>query len=163
VSVAALVSLGACHEKPVPLTPNLTVEFHCARVPASGAILAFMASHGFSATDVESGRERNGKHFFPLQIDGIDSRREILEVIGLREPPSYGNAINYRLTILSPPPTAHDPKLQAQAQDFLEIGLGCRIASIANGTNTDASTRQFNLVYDEVRRRLTRQGAQPPR
>jgi hypothetical protein len=162
-SAGALVLLGACHEKPVALTPDLKVEFHCAQVPPSAAILSFMTAHGFSGADVEAEREAKGKHFFPLQIDGVDSHRSIFEVIGLKEPPSYGSKVDYRLTILSAPPTTHDPKLESQAQDFLESGLGCRIASIENGTNTDASARQFDLVYDEVERRLDRQDTKPPR
>lgn len=163
VSAGALVLLGACHEKPVPLTPDLKVEFHCAQVPPSGAILSFMSAHGFSGADLEAAREKSGKHFFPLQVDGVDAHRSIFEVIGLKEPPSYGSKVDYRLTILSAPPTTHDPKLESQAQDFLETGLGCRIASIENGTNNDASTRQFDLVYDEVERRLNRQDAKAPR
>jgi hypothetical protein len=162
VSAGALTLLGACHEKPVPLTPDLKVEFHCAQVPPSAAILSFMTTHGFTGTDVEAARERKGKHFFPLQVDGVDSHRAIFEVIGLKEPPSYGSKVDYRLTILSAPPTTHDPKLESEAQDFLEGGLGCRIASIENGTNNDASTQQFDLVYDEVEHRLNRQDAKPP-
>jgi hypothetical protein len=159
---AALALLGGCHEQPSPLTPDLTVEFQCAQTPSPDAIASFMGSHGFAAADTESSRRKRGKAFFPLQVDGIDQRHKIFEVIGLKEPPSYGHAVHYRLTILSPPPTSHDPKLESAAQDFLETALGCRIASIANGTNKDASTRQFDLVYDEVLRRLNRDGIKAP-
>jgi hypothetical protein len=152
VGLAAFVS--ACHEKPAPLTPDLTVAFQCAGVPSGPAIEAFMQAHGFHVFDAESARRKKGKVFFPLQIDGLDAHRVMLEVIGLKEPVERGGAVRYKFTILSPPPTQHDTQLESDAVAFLKRASACNVESVDRGMNDSASQAQFDLVFDAVKRRI---------
>jgi hypothetical protein len=113
-----------------------------------------MIAHGFSAADIEAARRAKGKTFFPVQVEGFDRRDTVFEVIGLKEPPSFGHAINYRLTILSAPPTHHDPKLESDAQAFVQTQLDCHVLSRESGDNDDASSRPFAHFLDIVKKRI---------
>jgi len=148
-----LVSLGGCHEKPTPLTPDLKIDFHCARVPSPDVARSYFASQYFTVADTEASRRTKGKHFFPFQVEGYNPRHVVVEVIGLREPPSLGHAINYRLTILSPPPTSHDRGLEYAAKQLVPI-LGCKVGSIETGENDDASSKQFARFFQVVKERV---------
>jgi hypothetical protein len=152
IGLSAFVS--ACHEKSAPLTPDLTIDFQCARAPSEPAVEAFMQTHGFHAFDAESARRKTGRVFFPLQIDGLDEHRVMLEVIGLKEPVERGGAVHYKFTILSPPPTQHDSRLESDALAFLKGASACNVESVETGTNDSPSRAQFELVFDTVKRRI---------
>lgn len=152
--LVATLALSACHEKPSPLTPDLRIEFRCARPPSPNVVTSFMAAHGFYAADVETPRRAKGKKFFPIQVEGFNEKSMVIEMIGLKEPPSLGHAINYRLSILSRPPTNRDPELESDARTFVQTQLGCSVLSAETGNNDDASSGQFAHYFDVVKKRV---------
>ncbi len=114
----------------------------------------FLSSRGFSSFNEEKARRRVGKTFFPLQIDAYDRRRVMVEVIGLRKPSSYGNGVNYRLTITSPPPTLHDRALEDAAVDLVRDALRCEIHAVGRFENGADSVALFNAVFADEQRRM---------
>lgn len=139
--------LGACHERPAPLSADLTVDFHCSVAPRASRIVRYLQSRRFMAVDQETPRGREGVHYFPLQIDAYDSHRVVVGFVGLSEPPSRSAGINYQLTVLGPPPTHHDVQLQRDLVAFVRNALRCSIARIQSSENSIQSSAQFNRFF----------------
>ena len=152
--VSALVLLcSACHEKTRALSPDYAIDFGCGRRPQVLAVETFMQNHGFKFFDEEGAREKRGHSFFVLQVDGRDPRRVMLNVIGLRQPPSYGGGVAYKLTITGPPPSQHDARLEQDSRSFVSKTLECQIWSAERYDNGPESAGMFESVYgDELRR-----------
>ena len=153
LACAAIVVAG-CHEKPAVLAPDIKVEFGCATNPSPATVAAFLSRHGFAWSDEEQARRRQGKTFFPLQIDAVDRHRVIIEVIGLRKPRSYGSGIDYRLTITSPPPTRHDDRLESSAVGFVRETLRCEVHDVGRYENDADSSALFDSVLTDLNRRM---------
>jgi hypothetical protein len=146
--------LAACHEKTAVLAPDLAVDFGCAANPKPKTVEAFLSAHGFSSVDEEETRRKQGKTFFPLQIDAYDRRRVMIEVIGLRKPKSYGSGVDYRLTITSPPPTRHDNVLEDDAVKLVRDTLRCQLHMVSRFENGADSVRLFDAVFEDEQRRM---------
>ena len=145
--------LAACDERPRVLAPDFAIDFRCKAVPNAETVEGFFRRHGFRAFDEEGPREKRGHHFFVLEVDGYDPRRRMFEVIGLRQPASYGSGVLYRLTITSPPPTHQDGRIEKDARNFAERTLHCRVTSASHFENGSESTELFRSVFQQVLRR----------
>jgi hypothetical protein len=147
--------IGGCNERSATIAPDLQIDFTCgSSPPAESAIVDFLHRQGFTAFDEEVARRRREAGFFPLQIDGYNSRQWMLDFIGLQEPPSRGRGINYRLTIMSPPPTVHHDALERAALEFVRESLHCRIQSASTYDNGLESSAMFARVFAEEQRRI---------
>ena len=153
-ALVCVVMLAACREKAAVLAPDLTVDFGCAANPRPEVIRTFLSAHGFTSFDEERARRREGKTFFAFQIDASDRRRVMIEVIGLRKPESYGSGVDYRLTVTSPPPTAHDHALEDDAVHLVRHTLRCQVHAVNRFENGPDSTTLFNAVFDDLQRRM---------
>jgi hypothetical protein len=137
------------------LAPDLEIDFACRARPSEAMIENFLQGHGFSSFNEERARRRHERGFFPLQIDGYDSARRMLDVIGLKQPPSFGGHVNYRLTLTSPPPTRHDATLEHAAVDLVHGELGCVVNSVRTFENDADSASMFDRVYAEEQSRIS--------
>jgi hypothetical protein len=145
---------AACSERPQAIAPDYEIDFSCSSTPQESIIEAFASRHGFRSFDEEGARRRTGRAFFPLEIDAFDVQRRMLDVIGLREPPSRGSVVHYRLTVLSPPPTVHDEALEHAALSLVREGLQCRIDSARANDNDSRAAAMFEGIFREEQRRI---------
>jgi hypothetical protein len=152
--VMAIFALAGCRPHPQAIAPDFEVDFSCRSGPQELVIEAFARRHGFRAFNEEEARRRAGHSFFPLEIDAFDIQRRMLDVIGLREPPSRGGAVHYRLTILSPPPTVHDQALEHAGLGLVRDGLRCRVDSARANDNGSEATAMFEGIFRDEQRRI---------
>ncbi len=155
IGIAALAILVvACHQRPEAIAPDAEIDFSCGNAPDENAIETFLTAQGFTHFNEERARRGREKGFFPLQIDGYNSRRWMLDLVGLKVPPSHGGRVNYRLTITSPPPTRHDAALERAAERFVRATLECRVQSLRMHDNGADSISMFDHVFAEEQRRI---------
>jgi hypothetical protein len=153
---AGLLALlaAACNQHAQMIAPDFEVDFSCHGQPEESVIEGFAAAQGFRPFNEEHARRKREQGFFPLEIDSYDTRKRMLDVIGLREPPSRGNTVHYRLTILGPPPTVHDHLLESAALGFVRNGLRCQIQTIGTNDNDREASRLFDRIFTDQQRRI---------
>lgn len=150
----ALFVVAACNERPQVLAPDEEVDFSCRGAPSERAIENFLRRNGFVAFDEERARREREREFFPLEIDGFSQQRRTLNAIGLKEPASRGRRVKYKLTLTSPPPTAHDAELERAAVRFVRDTLRCQVSSVKTYDNGRDSLGMFNRLFADERRRI---------
>lgn len=159
VLCAILTLVAGCDEKPRILSPDFAVDFGCKSVPDAHVIERFMRVHGFSTFDEESAREKHGPPFFPLQIDGYDAQHVMFDVIGLRQPQSYGSHVLYHLTITGPPPSRHHDGLEKAARELVDKKLSCKIFGYQRHDNGLQSAALFQSVFEDELHRMRGAGS----
>jgi hypothetical protein len=153
VGLLALLA-AACNQHAQMIAPDFEVDFSCHGQPRESVIESFAAARGFRPFNEEHARRQLEQGFFPLEIDSYDLRRRMLDVIGLREPPSHGNSVHYRLTILGPPPTVHDHMLESAALGLVRNGLRCQIETIGTNDNDREASHLFDRIFVDQQRRI---------
>jgi len=153
-ALVVAVPLASCHGKPRVLAPDYEVDFGCKVIPTVVPFERFMGARGFFWFDEEGARRRGGSSFYAMQIDSYDRGRRMLDVIGLREPPSFGGRVSYRLTITGPPPTGHDARLESAAEQFVRHTMECNVVSVHRYENSEESGVFFNTVFADEQRRI---------
>jgi hypothetical protein len=154
VASLSLLAVSACNERPQVLAPDQEIDFSCHGAPSELAIETFLRRNGFVAFDEERARRERERQFFPLEIDGFNPQRRMLDAIGLKEPPSRGHRVNYKLTLTSPPPTAHDAVLERAAVKFVRDTLRCQVSSVKVYDNGRDSLGLFNRLFADEQRRI---------
>lgn len=153
---AVVILIAACNPPPQAISPDYEIDFSCKKTPSESAIETFARNAGFATFNEERARRKRERPFFPLQIDGYNSRRWILDFIGLEEPPSRGHRIHYRLTIFSPPPTVHDTRLESGALEFVRSNLHCNVQLLEARENGKESAAMFGRIFVEEQQRISR-------
>jgi hypothetical protein len=156
--LAITLLIASCNRNAEAIAPDFEVNFACNALPNERLIEDFAGKHAFSVVNEERARREHEKGFFPLKIDSYDTRRRMLDVIGLREPPSHGGGIHYRLTILGPPPTVHDPALERAALDLVRDALHCRVEFSRSFDNGPEATILFERIFKDEQRRIVEFG-----
>ena len=152
-----LLAVG-CNRNAETVAPDFEVDFSCHGAPNEGLIEDFARGHAFSVVNEEQARREHEKGFFPLKIDSYDARKRMFDVIGLREPPSRGGGIHYRLTILGPPPTVHDRVLEHDALALVRDTLQCRVELARSFNNGTEATVLFERIFKDEKRRIAEFG-----
>lgn len=153
IGLLALLA-AACNQRAQMIAPDFEVDFSCHGQPEESVIEGFASARGFRPFDEEHARRQRERGFFPLEIDSYDVRKRMLDVIGLREPPSHGNTIHYRLTILGPPPTVHDHMLESAALGLVRNRLRCQIETVGTNDNDRLASHLFDRIFADQQRRI---------
>lgn len=159
IAAAMLVALSGCSRED-KLAPDLAFNFRChgAHDPASEtAIEKFLASRGFTVFNEERVRRQYNLALYPLAIDGYNARHWMLYFRGINEKAGDKpdpHATIYSVGIYSPPPTRHDTRLEAAAQNFVAETLKCDVVNVSHGDNAAERAAFFDKVYGAEQKRI---------
>ena len=124
------------------LAPDMAVRFDCpgnVTPRFESDIETFLTEKGFKVANLERVRRQFNVGFYPLEIEGYDSRRWMVHLISLNT--------TYSLGLYSPPPTQHDAVLERDLIDLITQRLKCTISSLNHSENGPEAKGIFDRVY----------------
>jgi hypothetical protein len=137
-------SIGEVHSEPNVIDADLVFHFVCNKKDRSvweDDIEKFLRAQGFKVLNQARIQHEHGVFLKEVGIIGLDRGRRIIEFRDL--PPSHDR---YAVRLNSPPPTQHDPQLEAALLELASKTLDCEVRQVARRENdTDAAA-----AYDKV-------------
>jgi hypothetical protein len=167
-----LATLCGCGQDSA-IAPDLAFNFACrgpSDPPSESAIETFLKRQGFTAFNEERVRRQYHLRLYPVAIDGDDAHRRILDFRGINEKTSdepVPQATIYSVGLYSPPPTAHDTRLEDATVNFVKTVLKCDVSGFTHGNNDAGRSAFYDKVYaaEQTRiaagRRCDRQSGKP--
>jgi hypothetical protein len=146
IAIACLLAASSASAAP-GVQADLALNFECPASPDEGLIEKFLTSQHFQVENLERVRRQFDRAFFPLDIEAIDQGKRTVSFVGLlgtNDRPGATHAAFYTVGLYSPPPTRHDPALEAGLVNLVETSLKCRITSRNSGENDAAASATYN-------------------
>ena len=141
-------SIAEVHSEPNVVLPDLTFQFVCNkkdRTALEDDIEKFMRRQSFNVLNQARIQREHGVFLKGVEIIGLDRARRVIEVSDL--PPSQDR---YAVVLNSPPPTKHDPQLEAALLEFASKILGCEVRHVARGENGIEAASAYNDVVSRI-------------
>lgn len=123
------------------LLPDLAFQVDCSQNPRSDfedQVTRYLTDQGFRVGDTGISQAHAGAEQGRHELTGIDRRNRIVTVSSF---PRRPNLVSF--TLLSTPPTRHDPGFDSAIQTFFSRDLICEVRQIVTHDNGSDSVASF--------------------
>jgi len=157
-SNVALLVLGAlgllCLGRPTrgyaddSLLPDLEFQIDCSQNPRTDfndQVARYLTEQGFRVADTGKSQSHPSADEGRNELTGIDRRNRIVTVTSF---PRRPNLLSF--TLLSPPPTRHDPGFDSAIQTFFSRDLICDVSQVVTHENSIDSVASFTAKVDRI-------------
>ena len=130
------------------LLPDLGFQVDCSQNPRSDfedQVARYLTDQGFRVVDMGKSQAHPGTEEGRHELTGIDRRNRIVTVASF---PRRPNLVSF--TLLSAPPTRHDPGFDSAIQTFFSRDLICEVSQIVTHDNSQDSAARFTAEVNRV-------------
>jgi hypothetical protein len=130
------------------LLPDLVFQVDCSQNPRSDfedQVARYLTDQGFRVVDTGKSPAHPGADEGRHELTGIDRRNRIVTIASF---PRRPNLVTF--TLLSTPPTRHDPGFDSAIQTFFSRDLICEVSQIVTHDNSPDSVASFTAEVNRI-------------
>jgi len=135
------LGLGSLADADDGLQPDTAFQLDCsqnARSDFDDQVTRYFTQQGFRVVDLAKLHADAGGDAGRHELAGIDRRNRIVRIVSFPRRPNH-----LSFTLLSMPPTRHDPGFDGAVQSFFSRDLICEVTQILTNDNTADSVANF--------------------